>query len=133
MEREPNYHQSRASELQHQIHNGEGNLACRVEKYREETSEALRLVAGMTAYEINLLADTAYFSDELSREVVDSIIAGLGILTDLGKNFDEMFDEQIDKAKSKYNPSKIQVYVDQGMSRAEAIARVKADYSLEVL
>ena len=129
MEKRGGYYQQRVETFQDRLYNGEPDLSGRMDKYREETEEALRLVAGLTAYQLNKVGEFPNFSRELAGEVVDSIIAGLGVLSVLGHDFREVFEDNMSRAEVKYDPARIALYEQAGMTRFEAIQRVKSDWN----
>lgn len=121
-------HQVILASWQERVFGSNPDLYGRLRKFEEETKEVLEIPPTMgTIDQIN--NPDAKTAKELGGEVVDTIIAGLGVLHVLGINFEQAFYDKLDVMYKKYDPFKVNGHVENGHSREHAVQLVKDEWS----
>jgi predicted HAD superfamily Cof-like phosphohydrolase len=64
-----------------------------------------------------------------AKEITDMIIIGLGCIDTLGYDFQNLFDEKMRSNFIKYNPQIIEHFVNQGLTREQAMIKAKELYN----
>lgn len=67
--------------------------------------------------------------EELARELTDAIIVSVGMLGLLGVDFYEAVREKVAITREKYDPLKVQDYMGEGLTRGQAFARLKEEWT----
>ena len=123
-----NEHQAILGSWQERVFGPNPDLYGRLRKFEEETQEVLEIPPTMgTLQELN--NPSPEVAKRLGGEVVDTIIAGLGVLDVLGQNFEQLFYEKLGIMYEKYNPVKVNGHVENGHSRENAVQLVKDEWS----
>lgn len=123
-----NEHQAILASWQERVFGPNPDLYGRLRKFEEETREVLEIPPTMgTIAELN--NPSPEDSKKLAGEVVDTIIAGLGVLTVLGENFEQLFYDKLGVMYKKYDPEKVNGHVENGHSRESAVQLVRNEWS----
>lgn len=122
-----NEHLAMQRQWQERVYGGNPDLYGRLQKFQEESGEVLEIPFRMgTVDQINNPEPAV--ARELAGEVVDTIIAGLGVLDVLGYDFEQLFLEKLGVMYDKYHPGRVEHHMSNGLSRHDAIETVKREW-----
>lgn len=120
-------HQLVQGRWQELIHGGRADVMGRVNQLKQEFGEVMEEVNGNPPELLDnlpLVKKTA-----LGGEVVDTIIASLGLLDTLGLDFETMFYKKVGIMYEKYNPGEVNALIAKGFTHKEAMAHLKAKWN----
>lgn len=92
------------------------DLQSQIDKKKEEDNEVLE------AWE-------AGDEEQLASELVDAAVVSLGMLGLLGVDYAAAIREKAAITREKYDPAKVQAYMAEGLTRLEAFARLKQEWT----
>jgi len=119
-----NQHQAIQQLWESRVLKNDRTIEGRFNKLREEVDEVFIPLQEIPNPEQMSNEQKLYFA----KEVTDMIIIGLGCIDTLGYDFQSLFDEKLLVNFIKYNPQIIEGFVNQGLTREQAMARAKALY-----
>lgn len=122
-------HQLVQGRWQELIHNGGADVMGRVNQLKQEFGEVMEEVNGNPPDTLDNLPKAK--RDALGGEVVDTIIASLGLLDSLHLDFETMFYKKVGIMYEKYNPGEVNDLIAKGMTHKEAMAHLKARWNAQ--
>lgn len=120
-------HQVIQRRWQEAVYDGQPDVVGRLRQFQQESREVIQEIEGESLDFINNLPKER--AEALGGEVVDTIIAGLGLLDTLGMDFGVMFLKKVGIMYEKYNPAEVAQLLGQGMSHGEAMAHLKGKWN----
>lgn len=121
-----NEHQAIQGTWLRETFDGKPSLYRQLNNFKGEADEVIAEVQGDTIATIENLPQERKLP--LAEEVVDTIIAGMGILTCLGFDFESLFYKKMGIMYDKYNPQQVQELVGNGHSQDSAMAIRKEEW-----
>ncbi|MEM4711391.1 MAG: hypothetical protein QXL18_05585 [Candidatus Woesearchaeota archaeon] len=119
-ERIYNTHQAIQNSWEKRVLGEEEGINRRFEKLKEEINEVFQ------AYSKPVEEMSFDEKKSLAMELTDMIIIGLGCISNLGFDFERLFDEKMFINWIKYNPYLIdEIQKKEGLTRQQAIVRAK--------
>lgn len=102
------------------------SLVRQLRNFRNEADEVMAEVQDDTVETLQDFPEDR--KPALAGEVIDTIIAGMGVLTCLGIDFETAFYKKIGIMYDKYNPQLVQELVASGKTHDEAMAIRKSEW-----
>ena len=123
-----NEHQIIQRQWQELIYDGTPDVVGRMRQFLGEAQEAEDEIRHEHLETINNLPNER--KTALGEEVVDTIIAGLGVLDTLGLDFETMFFKKLEVMYTKYNPGRVAELQSQGLTHEQTMAQLKNEWNL---
>lgn len=67
--------------------------------------------------------------EQLAAELTDCLVVSIGMLGLLGVNYVDAIRDKASITREKYNPDMVRLYMEEGLTRGEAMARLKQEWT----
>lgn len=102
----------------------------RLNRFVEELMEVVELLDNYGEKQVEYLLDTnEAYRRALCMEIVDAFIIGLSFIDRCGYDPENLFLQKIHTNYQKYQITRINALMDQGLSREQALAQVKEEWN----
>lgn len=128
MQSEQKGYASRISEWQNAC--GTLDLSQQFDKLKEEVIEVFEPIMLVNALKLDQLPEQEPdLTEHVARECVDVAFVAIGIVELMGHDFDDLMGQALDRVYVKYPPERIRELRANGMSGAEALQTLKAEWN----